>query len=90
MREPRALPSAFGVLNLSMTIVIALTITVGFYGYIQFGDDAKGSVTLNVDGWYVDICICVSVYRCQLIEGTNKYMLIELWCDISLDHCSLL
>ena len=53
MKEPKALPPLFGVLNLAMTIVCVLYITVGFYGYLQLGDAAKGSVTLNVTSWYV-------------------------------------
>ena len=51
MRDPKALPSLFGVLNMAMTIVCVLYITVGFYGYIEFGADAQGSVTLNICNW---------------------------------------
>ena len=42
-----------GVLNLGLTITICLYNAVGFYGYLKFGDDAKGSVTLNMpdDEW---------------------------------------
>ena len=51
MRDPKALPALFGVLDMAMTIVCVLYITVGFYGYIEFGADAQGSVTLNVCEW---------------------------------------
>ncbi|XP_067943940.1 proton-coupled amino acid transporter 2-like [Watersipora subatra] len=52
MREPAALPSTFGVLNVSMTIVCVLYITVGFYGYIEFGENCYGSITLNIGSWF--------------------------------------
>lgn len=75
MREPRAFPSAFGVLNLGMTIVIALCITVGFYGYIEFGDDSKGSVTLNMDGWYD--CVNASLYNLVNAEFSQCLFVLE-------------
>ena len=51
MRHPEAFPSMFGVLNLGMVVVCVLYITTGFYGYIEFGNDCKGSVTLNLKSW---------------------------------------
>ena len=51
MREPKSFPSAFGVLNLSMVIVCALYIALGFYGYIEYGDQSQGSITLNLTSW---------------------------------------
>ncbi|KAF6025907.1 hypothetical protein EB796_015790 [Bugula neritina] len=67
MREPQAFPSMFGVLNLSMTIVCVLYITVGFYGYIEYGADCQDSITLNLESWYgtsvqvlFSLCIYVS------------------------------
>ena len=53
MREPKSFPSAFGVLNLSMVIVCALYIALGFYGYIEYGDQSQGSITLNLTSWWV-------------------------------------
>ena len=40
-----------GVLNVGMTIVCVLYFTVGFYGYIEFGSGAQGSITLNIGTW---------------------------------------
>ncbi|VVC86970.1 unnamed protein product [Leptidea sinapis] len=37
-----------GVWNVAMIIVISLYGVVGFFGYLQFGNDAKGSITLNL------------------------------------------
>ncbi|WAR27571.1 S36A1-like protein [Mya arenaria] len=53
MRTPAAFPGMTGILTLGLTITICLYNVVGFYGYLKYGDDAKGSVTLNLpsDNW---------------------------------------
>ena len=55
MRTPRDMRGWNGVLNTSMTIVTCLYIAVGFFGYLKYGEDVQGSITLNlpVDQWYV-------------------------------------
>ena len=37
-----------GVLNTSMTLVVALYIAMGFYGYLRFGDAIDETITLNL------------------------------------------
>ncbi|VDO99325.1 unnamed protein product [Soboliphyme baturini] len=37
-----------GVLNTSCVLVAVLYIVLGFYGYVKFGDEVKGTVTLNL------------------------------------------
>lgn len=53
MKDKAAFLGKAGVLNLGLTITIALYNAVGFYGYLKYGDDTKGSVTLNLpsDQW---------------------------------------
>ncbi|KAL0839291.1 hypothetical protein ABMA28_016041 [Loxostege sticticalis] len=48
MANPRRFLSCPGVLNVAMVIVISLYGVVGFFGYVQFGDAVKGSITLNL------------------------------------------
>ena len=62
MRTPRALMGWNGVLNTSMVIVTCLYIAVGFFGYLKYGEDVLGSITLNlpVDQWSV-VVICLSL-----------------------------
>ncbi|KAJ0179136.1 hypothetical protein K1T71_004848 [Dendrolimus kikuchii] len=48
MARPQKFLGCPGVLNTSMVIVITLYGIVGFFGYLQFGDAVKGSVTLNL------------------------------------------
>lgn len=48
MANPQHFLGCPGVLNISMVIVITLYGIVGFFGYVQYGDAVKGSVTLNL------------------------------------------
>lgn len=57
MAKPQQFLGCPGVLNIAMTIVISLYGIVGFFGYIKYGDDVRGSVTLNLpqDEMYVNV-----------------------------------
>lgn len=48
MREPTNFNRPQGVLNIGMTIVTTIFITVGFIGYLKYGEDVEGSLTLNL------------------------------------------
>ncbi|CAH0629116.1 unnamed protein product [Chrysodeixis includens] len=48
MAKPQQFLGCPGVLNTAMVIVISLYGIVGFFGYVQYGDNVKGSVTLNL------------------------------------------
>ena len=48
MRTPKNFEGWTGVLNTAMVIVSALYFAVGFYGYLKYGEDVKGSITLNL------------------------------------------
>ena len=37
-----------GVLATAMYFVISMSIVVGFLGYVKYGDDVQGSITLNL------------------------------------------
>jgi proton-coupled amino acid transporter len=46
MKRPQDFGGYSGVMNLGMVTVTCLYTATGFYGYLKYGDDAKGSVTL--------------------------------------------
>jgi len=62
MRNPAAFGGWFGVIDLAMTVAMALYAAVGFYGYLKFGDDVQGSITLNLPCHQgsVSLCVCLS------------------------------
>lgn len=48
METPQDFSGLTGVLNTGMVIVAALYTSVGFFGYLKYGDHVKGSITLNL------------------------------------------
>jgi proton-coupled amino acid transporter len=48
MKKPEQFTKRFGVLNIGMTIVTSLLLVMGFLGYLRYGDDVAGSLTLNL------------------------------------------
>lgn len=48
MENPEKFDSPLGVLNVGNIIVTVLQIIVGFIGYLKYGEDVKGSLTLNL------------------------------------------
>lgn len=49
MKNPEAFGGMTGVLNTGMIIVTCLYTSIGFFGYLRYGDQVKlGSITLNL------------------------------------------
>lgn len=48
MKHPEKFNSTLGVLNFGMSITTVLLILVGSIGYLKYGEDIKGSITLNL------------------------------------------
>ncbi|XP_075213913.1 proton-coupled amino acid transporter-like protein pathetic isoform X2 [Lycorma delicatula] len=48
MRNPHHFLGCHGVLNSAMVIVVTLFTSVGFFGYLKYGDSVSGSITLNL------------------------------------------
>lgn len=48
MRKPEQFQSPLGVLNVGMAIVTVCNLLVGVFGYLKYGEEVKGSVTLNL------------------------------------------
>ena len=50
MKTPKDMRGWTGVLNITMTMVTCLYIAVGFFGYLKYGENVMGSITLNLPG----------------------------------------
>lgn len=48
MQSPKSFGGYFGILNQSMFIVMIMYGAIGFFGYIKYGPECEGSVTLNL------------------------------------------
>lgn len=48
MRHPKHFLGYSGVFATAMYFVISISVVVGFTGYVKFGDDVQGSITLNL------------------------------------------
>lgn len=48
MKKPQHFLGCPGVLNTAMITVIVLYAVIGFFGYVKYGDEVAGSVTLNL------------------------------------------
>ncbi|XP_063240185.1 proton-coupled amino acid transporter-like protein CG1139 [Bacillus rossius redtenbacheri] len=48
MKTPKSFGGTFGILNIAMSVIIALYVGVGLSGYITYGKFAEGSITLNL------------------------------------------
>ncbi|XP_031339712.1 proton-coupled amino acid transporter-like protein pathetic isoform X2 [Photinus pyralis] len=47
MKKPQHFLGCPGVLNGAMSIVVLLYAVIGFFGYLKFGDETQGTITLN-------------------------------------------
>ncbi|XP_045534496.1 proton-coupled amino acid transporter-like protein pathetic [Papilio machaon] len=50
MKTPEAFGGWNGVLNTGMVIVAVLYASIGFFGYLKYGNHVHGSITLNLPG----------------------------------------
>ncbi|XP_050101092.1 proton-coupled amino acid transporter-like protein CG1139 [Anopheles aquasalis] len=48
MRRPQDFGRTFGVLNIGMVFIVTLFTVFGFVGYVRWGDEVQGSMTLNL------------------------------------------
>ncbi|XP_011640177.2 LOW QUALITY PROTEIN: proton-coupled amino acid transporter-like protein CG1139 [Pogonomyrmex barbatus] len=57
MKTPKFFMKPCGVLNISMGLIVAMYAALGFFGYIRYGSEIKGSITLNVPGDKLGIAV---------------------------------
>jgi len=94
MKNKHELRGCNGVLNTSMIIVTCLYITVAFFGYMKYGENVAGSITLNlpVNEWLAQLIIIAFTlaiffsYGLQFYVPINDILLPEVHSRISPDH----
>jgi len=57
MENPKSFGKPFGVLNISIVIVVAFYFSVGFLGYVKYGEDVEASLTLSLPSEVLYDCV---------------------------------
>ena len=79
MKEPTAFGGRVGVLNTGMTLVTILYMGMGFFGYLKYGPDVKGSITLNLpQTWWNELCRLMFAISIFLSYALQMYVPINL------------
>lgn len=84
MENPKSFGGTFGVLNIGMFIVTALYGFVGFFGYIKYGAESEGSITLNLpkDEWLPELTRVVFAFAIFISYGLQCYVPVHIiWKD---------
>lgn len=72
MKTPKAFMKPFGVLNVSMTIIVFMYAGLGFLGYLRYGKETDGSITLNLPneklGIAVQILLAIAIFFTHPIQ----------------------
>ncbi|CAH0390796.1 unnamed protein product [Bemisia tabaci] len=81
MAKPEQFTSRFGVINMAMVPIVLLYTVIGLFGYLQYGDKTKGSITLNMPqhnlfGHTVKLLLAASVYINYAISNYVIYDLV--------------
>ena len=88
MKKPEQFLGCPGVIYTAMAVVVALYASIGFFGYLKYGDEVKeGSITLNLDinEMYVQNIVYTVVHR---IDHTSTHLNSITSCIInSVSHC---
>lgn len=76
MKHKHELRGPTGVLNTSMVVVTALYIGVAFFGYLKYGEDVQGSITLNlpVEEWLAQLVILAFTLAIFFSYGLQFYV----------------
>ncbi|XP_015435834.1 PREDICTED: proton-coupled amino acid transporter 1-like [Dufourea novaeangliae] len=88
MKTPQYFGGYCGVLNIGMTVIVALYIVIGFFGYIKYGPLAGGSVTFNLPpdqimAQSIKIMFAIAIFITHALQG---YVPVEIIWNTYLDH----
>jgi len=80
MRAPKDMLGWNGVLSTSMSLVVALYVGMGFYGYLKFGEDIAGSISLNLPPGDIPAQLCLLLFSVSIFfsYALQFYVLMEI------------
>ncbi|GJQ79448.1 hypothetical protein Trydic_g16306 [Trypoxylus dichotomus] len=80
MKTPKAFGGTIGVLNIAMSIIVTLYVGMGLLGYLTYGSDAKGSITLNIGEEEVPAQVIKILYALAIFitYGLQCYVAIDI------------
>lgn len=56
MKSPKSFVGLTGVLNRAFAIIVFLYVGMGLFGYLKYGGEIKGSLTLNLPSEEMYVC----------------------------------
>ncbi|XP_070515233.1 proton-coupled amino acid transporter-like protein CG1139 [Cardiocondyla obscurior] len=88
MKTPRSFMKPCGVLNVSMGVIVAMYTAMGLFGYIRYGSDIHGSITLDLPreglGTAVKLLLAIAIFFTHPIQC---YVAIDiLWNEYISQH----
>ncbi|XP_018300333.1 proton-coupled amino acid transporter-like protein CG1139 [Mycetomoellerius zeteki] len=88
MKTPQSFGGYCGVLNIGMIVIVILYIAIGFFGYIKYGSNAKGSVTFNLPpeeamAQSIKIMFAIAIFITYALQA---YVPVEILWTTYLDH----
>ncbi|KDR21505.1 proton-coupled amino acid transporter-like protein CG1139 [Zootermopsis nevadensis] len=80
MKTPKSFGGKFGVLNISMVLIIILYVGMGLFGYMKYGSGALGSITLNLPtneilAQSVRVMLAVAIF---VTHGLQCYVAVDI------------
>lgn len=84
MKTPKAFGGSFGVLNRSMILIIILYVGMGLFGYLKYGEQIAGSITLNLpqDELAAQLAKGMLAFGIFITHGLACYVAIDItWTD---------
>ena len=79
MKKPKKFITNFGVLNSGMSLSVMLYVAMGFFGYIRYGNEVAGSITLTLpEGELMSVIV-------QILLSFSIYITHALQCYVAID-----
>ena len=80
MKRPKEMLGFCGVLNTSMTIVAAMYVAMGFFGYLKYGESISACITLNlpINDILTQVVLCLFCFAIFISYALQFYVIIDI------------